>query len=240
MRSYRIDGELRESPLDPVPVSDSKYVRIERGLYRFEIFSRVFCKPPSVEAGTELLGRYSDFFAPQEHEQLASLRDSITRILLSRSYYLYIITTCRTLVTESRAEYHHRNGPGVVISRQMTIIANLPGFVKDNIPRGLAHIQDVVEGATHWEPQTVGGGIISATLLYDHLKFSVPDDPTLLGVVTEDKDLQDQYGINITPWYPDTDLGAGKTWRRPYHMEPIKNCVDSLRQEPLRAWGYVF
>ncbi|KAJ5380776.1 uncharacterized protein N7496_003204 [Penicillium cataractarum] len=32
LRFYRIDGELRESPLDPVPVSDSEYIRIERDL----------------------------------------------------------------------------------------------------------------------------------------------------------------------------------------------------------------
>lgn len=80
--SYSIHGDPLVKPLDAVPASDSEYVRIERTLYRFEIFCQIFgsAQLTCTEEEEALMDEYLSRFSPWEHEQLATIRDFMFEI----------------------------------------------------------------------------------------------------------------------------------------------------------------
>ncbi|GLI76242.1 hypothetical protein PoHVEF18_004513 [Penicillium ochrochloron] len=198
--SYSIHGDPLVKPLDAITAS-SEYIRIERCLYRFEIFCQIFCSAhfTSAEEEEAVMRGYLSHFSPWEHEQFATICDFMTRVL--------------------RSEQCHNKRMEVIISPETTARTPPPHPITYHISRGLTHILNVLDGedwiGEDWTIAIAPNGMIlvpSLTLLYDHLRRVMPDDSTLLGALPQDLEPEEQSAIIPQEWCPDADTGPADIW----------------------------
>ncbi|WEW57319.1 hypothetical protein PRK78_002784 [Emydomyces testavorans] len=195
--------------------------RIERALYRFEVFRNIFSKSRSREEERNI---FFANFAPWENEQLGCIHDFLVRAV---SPAFDDVAEHDITWGETRVEY------GVGIESP---------YIQRLLSLGLEKLYQIITAETYearyklLNDRRFNCPRTQFDFLYDALdNVNEPDDALFLSDFTP----EDERSHIRPPFFDDPDPGPAKIWRWAHQDETQLQFVYQKSREPLREWGYV-
>ncbi|KAF4420427.1 zinc finger domain-containing protein [Fusarium austroafricanum] len=196
--------------------------RIERALYRFEVFRNILSKSRSIEEETNI---FFANFAPWENEQLGCIHDFLVRAV---SPAFDDVAEHDIAWGELRVEY------GVGIESP---------YIQHLLYLGLEKLHQIITAETYearhklLNDRRFSCPRTRFDFLYDALdNVNEPDDtPLLLSDFTQ----EDERSHIRPPFFNDPDSGPAEIWRWAHQDETQQQFVYQKSRGPLREWGYV-
>ena len=230
-------GTLPEYPLSP-----EELYRIQRALYRFEIYCNLFRgrKSGALDINEQQEVFFSKF-SPWENEQLGCVHDYLFH-LISPGMFLGICSPISALtVTAFNDIVHHDVAWGALFVEDAFDLDS--GYIQRLLSRGLVYLAAIATAETYderyqvlYEPYPKSG---PEDFLYKGLGLSNgPDDGVELSEYTEDE--EEDFARLHQPFVHESNTGPFQAWRWAHQHETNATFIYADSQRSLREQGYVF
>ncbi|GAM86201.1 hypothetical protein ANO11243_042130 [Dothideomycetidae sp. 11243] len=200
-------------PKDAISLREKR--RIERSIYRFEIFCNLF---RSSDMAREEQSSFFSRLAPWENEQLGCIHDFLVRL----------VSPAFDDVAEHDVFWgvcHVTYGVGV----------GSP-YTQHLLSHGVAKIQEIADTETYADRWKLLQGDKPAKPNHDFLYDGLLERANGLN---SDVYLDQETQIENGPLFSDADSGPEDAWRWAHFDEPRANWIYQAGRDKLRAWGYV-
>ncbi|KAI8635657.1 hypothetical protein F5Y19DRAFT_482857 [Xylariaceae sp. FL1651] len=203
--------------------------RIQRALYRFEIYCNIFREGPNVPSTIyqEQKQLYLANFAPWEHEQLGCIHDFLVRAV--------------SPAFNDVVEHDIKWGAGGVPYGDSI---DSP-YIQDVLPLGLEKLHQIATTETYRERERFLCPGYSPRWTYSFLYEVFRNanerwtDSVLDTLLLEDLTFTDELLCIKQPFFTDPDSGPIDVWRWAHHEESWHHWVYQENYRDLRKWGYV-
>ncbi|KAK2759397.1 hypothetical protein FQN54_002875 [Arachnomyces sp. PD_36] len=233
----------------PVPPSKGEIHRIQRAIYRLEIYCNIFWDRSSFtfeECNRQNLAFFA-CFSPWENEQIACIRDYIFKILTSvfKSAALddlnWLIYFTHRRLDNSFLEHQLHHGISHITHlltskpRYRPLPLSSPSSASPFPPPGRSPTTN-----TNRTQPTRAINLLTTDLENVYVDLERHERWDLSKRLLAVYDSADEKQYIPAPVTPDADSGPEEVWRWAHDLEPVMYFVAAYGQAPLRGWGYVF